>query len=191
LDALGHAVESYTNVNFNPISDLADLAAIGQVGRYLPVAVARGDNLRARSALMFAAMIAAFGFAQRGTGICHGISHPLGVWGHVPHGLTISLLLPHVMEYNLNGCADRLADVARALGEQTAGVSTRAAALRAVEAVRRLSQDVGLPQTLRDVGVPEEVLPQIARDTLRRANNRINPRLATEDELLALLQRAY
>jgi alcohol dehydrogenase class IV len=191
MDALGHAIESYTNINFNPISDLSDLTAISLVGRYLPVAVARGDTLQARAALMFAAMIAAFGFAQRGTGICHGISHPLGVWGGLPHGLTISLMLPHVMEFNLNGCAEKLADVAQALGEDVSGVSMRTAALRAVEAVRRLSQDIGLPQTLREAGVREEVLPLIARDTLRRANNRINPRLATEDEILALLRKAY
>jgi alcohol dehydrogenase class IV len=57
--------------------------------------------------------------------------------------------------------------------------------------VRRLSQDIGLPQTLREAGVREDVLPLIARDTLRRANNRINPRLATENEILALLRKAY
>jgi alcohol dehydrogenase class IV len=193
MDALGHAIDSYTNVNFNPLSDAIDLQVMRLLAEYLPVAVAKGSNLTDRSAVMFAASSAGFGFSQRGTALTHGISHPLGVYGNLPHGLTISLLLPYVMEYNLDACASKLADVAEAMGQSVAGLSTREAALKAVDAVRTLTRSIDMPQRLRDAGVREDVLPAIARDTVtqRRANVAINPRDATEEQVLDLLRRAF
>jgi alcohol dehydrogenase len=115
------------------------------------------------------------------------------VYGHLPHGLTISLLLPFVMEYNLDACAPKLADVAEAMGQQIKGLTTREAALKAIEAVRTLIRAIGLPERLSEAGVPEDVLPAIAKDTAtkRRNNINVNPRDASEDQVLALLRRAY
>jgi alcohol dehydrogenase len=193
MDALGHAIDSYTNVNFNPFSDAIDLQVMRLLAEYLPVAVSKGNNLTARSAVMFAASSAGFGFSQRGTALTHGISHPLGVYGNLPHGLTISLLLPYVMEYNLDACAPKLADVAEAMGQRIDGLSTRDAALKAVEAVRTLTRSIDMPQRLSDAGVREDVLPAIAKDTVtqRRGNIAINPRDANEEQVLALLRRAF
>lgn len=193
MDALGHAIDSYMNVNFNPLSDVVDLQVMRLIAEYLPVAVAKGGDLTARSAVMFAASSAGFGFSQRATALTHGISHPLGVYGHLPHGLTISLLLPYVMEFNLDACAPKLADVAEAMGQNVAGLTTREAALKAVEAVHTLNGAVDLPRRLRDAGVAEDVLPTIAHDTVtqRRANVAVNPRDATEEQVLELLRRAY
>lgn len=193
MDALGHAIDSYMNINFNPICDAIDLQVMQLVAQWLPVAVAKGSDLTARSNVMFAASSAGLGFSQRGTALTHGISHPLGVYGRLPHGLTISLLLPFVMEYNLDACAPKLADVAAAMGQRTEGLTLREAALKAVEAVRTLSRAVGLPQRLRDAGVAEADLPTIAQDTATRRRNNIliNPRDATAEQIERLLRDAY
>jgi alcohol dehydrogenase class IV len=193
MDALGHAIDSYMNVNFNPLSDAVDLQVMRLIWENLPVAVAKGSNLTARSAVMFAASSAGFGFSQRGTALTHGISHPLGVHGNLPHGLTISLLLPYVMEYNLDACVGKFADVAVAMGQNVAGLTDREAALKAVEAVHTLNTAVGLPHRLSEAGVREDVLPRIAAETVtqRRANVAINPRDATEEQVLELLRRAF
>lgn len=193
VDALGHAIDSYTNKNFNPISDAIDLQVMQLVAQYLPQAMAKGDDLTARSAVMFAASSAGYGFSQRGTGLTHGISHPLGVHGHLPHGLTISLLLPFVMEYNLDWCVEKLADVAAAMGVRKEGQTPRESAVAAVDAVRSLCRGCGLPQRLSEAGVSRDSLPLIARETVtqRRANVAINPRAASEAQVLELLRLAY
>lgn len=193
MDALGHAIDSYMNINFNPICDAIDLQVMQILASWLPVAVAKGSDLTARSQVMFAASSAGLGFSQRGTALTHGISHPLGVYGRLPHGLTISLLLPYVMEYNLDACAPKLADVAGAMGQPTAGLTTREAALKAIEAVRTLARAVNLPERLRDVGVAEHDLPTIAQETATRRRNNIviNPRDATAEHIEQLLRRAY
>jgi alcohol dehydrogenase class IV len=189
MDALTHAVESYTNLNAQPISDALDLQAIKLIGENLRPAVANG-NLEAIYNMVLASTIAGMGFTNTRLTIVHAMSHTLGGHANVPHGVANAILLPFVMEWNLMGAAPRFADVARALGEDTMGLNTMEAAELAVDAVRRLSKDIGIPQTMREVGITEEMIPALADDSMLSGNVPLNPRRVTKADIVAIFEKA-
>src|SRR6266542_2693464 len=142
LDALTHAIESYIAVKATPHTDLYALEAIRLIGANLRTAVARGSDRAARYGQALGSFFAGVSITNAGTGLCHAMAYPLGSAYHVPHGMANALLLPAVLEYNLPSDLPKFARIAEALGEPVAGLSPRAAAERAVEAVRSLSRDV-------------------------------------------------
>jgi alcohol dehydrogenase class IV len=182
MDALCHALESYTNLNTNPISDGLDLHAISMIGKWLRPAVANG-NLEAMSNMVLASTIAGMGFANTRVTIVHAMSHPVSGFYGVPHGVANAVLLPYVMEFNLIGNAARFADIARALGEDTAGLTAMEAARLSVSAVRELSWDVGIPETFEDYGVTEEHLEAMIEDTFKSGNVPLNPVRVTRQDV--------
>jgi alcohol dehydrogenase class IV len=192
LDALTHAMESYVALKATPHTDLYALEATRLVGANLRPAVARGSDRAARYGQMLASFFAGIAITNAGTGLCHAMAYPLGSAYHVPHGMANALLLPAVLEYNLVADLPKFARLADALGEPIAGLSPRAAAERAVSAVRALSRDVGLPAGLREVGVPEEALEGFVDGALsasRLVDN--NPRRPTREAVLALYRQSY
>ncbi len=192
LDALTHAIESYIAVKATPHTDLYALEAIRLIGANLRTAVARGSDRAARYGQALGSFFAGVSITNAGTGLCHAMAYPLGSAYHVPHGMANALLLPAVLEYNLPSDLPKFARIAEALGEPVAGLSPRAAAERAVEAVRSLSRDVGLPAGLREVGVPEDALAGFVDGTLsakRLTDN--NPRVPTADAVLAAYRASY
>jgi alcohol dehydrogenase class IV len=182
MDALCHALESYTNLNTNPISDGLDIHAISMIGKWLRPAVANG-NLEAMSNMVLASTIAGMGFANTRVTIVHAMSHPVSGFYGVPHGVANAVLLPYVMEFNLIGNAARFADIARALGEDTAGLTAMEAARLSVSAVRELSWDVGIPETFEDYGVTEEHLEAMIEDTFKSGNVPLNPVRVTRQDV--------
>jgi alcohol dehydrogenase len=192
LDALTHAIESYVAVKASPLTDLYALEAIRLIGANLAAAVARGSDAGARHGQALGSYLAGVAITNAGTGLCHAMAYPLGSAYHVPHGLANALLLPAVLEYNLPANAPKMARIAEALGEPVAGLSPRAAAGRAVAAVRALCEDVGLPAGLRAVGVPEDALAGFVDGALSAArliDN--NPRRPTPDAVLDLYRKSY
>ncbi len=189
MDALCHAVESYTNLNVQPISDALDLHAIKLIGEHLRPAVANG-NLNSIAHMVLASTIAGMGFTNTRLTIVHAMSHTLGGHANVAHGVANAILLPYVMEFNLIGAPERFADIARALGEDTTGLTTMQAAELSVEAVRKLSIDIGIPQTMREVGITEEMIPALADDSMLSGNIPLNPRRVTRDDIVAIFKRA-
>lgn len=186
MDALTHAIESYTNRSAQPFSDALDLQAIRLIGRSLRPAVANA-NRAAIADMAIAATLAGMGFAQNRLGIVHAISHPVTAHVGTPHGVANAILLPYVLEYNAIGCGDRLGDVANALDGATAGpVASRAA----IDAVRRLAADVGIPATLGAVGVTADHVERIATDALKSGNIQINPRRVTRESMLTVIRHA-
>jgi alcohol dehydrogenase class IV len=109
--------------------------------------------------MQLAATMAGWAFTVAQVGLAHGMAHTVGALHHVPHGAACGIVLPKVMRYNVDTSADKLAQVATALGVNIAGMSERDAALAAADAVEALMKKVGHPMRLRDVGVPEESLP--------------------------------
>ncbi|HEY8601934.1 MAG TPA: iron-containing alcohol dehydrogenase [Thermomicrobiales bacterium] len=186
MDALTHAIESYTNRAAQPFADALDLQAIRLIGRSLRPAVANA-NRAAIADMAIAATLAGMGFAQNRLGIVHAISHPVTSYVGTPHGVANAILLPYVLEYNAIGCGDRLIDVAVALDGPTAGQVTPETA---IAAVRRLATDVGIPATLGAVGVTEEHVERIATDAMKSGNVQINPRRATRDSILGVIRHA-
>lgn len=191
MDALTHAIESYTNTTYHPVAKALALEAIRLIGGSLRRAYANGGDVGARTQMLLASTMAAMAFARTRLGNVHAMSHPLGAHFDVPHGVANALLLPYVMEWNLPGCLDTYPAVAAALGEVTDGLSPRAAADVAVDAVRQLCRDLSIPERLRDVGVSREGLAVLARDAMQSGNVAVNPRATRDEEMVALFERAW
>jgi alcohol dehydrogenase class IV len=198
MDALTHAIESYTSLLSSPLSEGLALHAIRLLSGSIRAAVANSNNLGAMSNMLVGANVAGLAFSNTRLGNVHALAHPVGAFWKIPHGVANALLLPHVLEYNALACPRKLIDVALALGEPPAslGVGNGAvteydAALGAAAAVRRLERDIGIPERLSDLGVDRASIPDMAADAMKSANIAINPRKTTVNELIGLLERAY
>ncbi|MBC7248036.1 MAG: iron-containing alcohol dehydrogenase [Actinobacteria bacterium] len=192
MDALTHAIEAIHATPAEPISDTMAFGAIRLIMEYLPRCVENGDDLFARGQQQIAATMAGVAFGNAQVGLVHGIAHTVGAVCGVPHGLANSILLPHVMKYNLDECADRYALVAEAMGVKEKGMSDEEAAEAATAAVWELTKRMGVPQTLREVNVPEEMLPEIADLTLGTGPVVFNPKMIFEaEQVLEVLKNAY
>jgi alcohol dehydrogenase class IV len=208
IDALTHAIEAYTAIDFDQL-DAPDGAAVAYEGRYplgeclaekaieligqhLVAAVADGANTAARDGMALAATLAGLAFSNCAVALVHALEYPLGGAVHVSHGAGNGLLLPFVMRYNLPVRQVAFARIAVLLGESTVGLSETAAAERALAAVERIRAAIGIPQRLRELGVQREQLPAFAAKAF--AIKRLmgtNPRQPTEADLLAILEAAY
>ncbi|MCS7232838.1 MAG: iron-containing alcohol dehydrogenase [Synergistetes bacterium] len=190
LDALTHAIESYTNVITEPISESIALHAIYLIGKYLRAAYAKGDNLEARYNMLLGSTMAALAFANTKLGVVHAITAVMGGYFDVPHGVINAILLPYGMEFNLIGNVSKFAKIAEALGENTCGLTEIQAARKAVEAVKELCRDVGIPSSLKEVGIKEEALEDICREAMNNVGIPINPRTPTVEDLIRICKAA-
>lgn len=192
LDALVHAIECYTGKKANTFTDALALEAISLIAGSLRTAVADGSNEEARNHMSEAAMLGGIMIVNSGTTAVHAMAYPLGARFHVPHGVANSLLLPYVMEQNFCSNLEKFAMVARTMGEETDGLSLREAAMRAVVAVKDISKDVGVPQRLRDLDVPQDALEGMAVATMevtRLMSN--NPKELSLDDVRAIWKAAW
>jgi alcohol dehydrogenase len=180
-DALTHAIEAYTVVAHpygpdlaqsrvfvgkNLFSDHHALAAIQLIMEYLPRAVHDGADLQARSMMMYASLSAGLAFGAAGTAAAHAIQYPVGALTHTAHGIGVAALLPYVMTYNAPSCMGSLANIGRALG---ATGSETDMARTAIEKVRALLAEIGIPRTLADLGLTEDRLEWVAEQSLLSA----------------------
>jgi len=191
MDALTHAVETFVSVNSQPFSDALALHAIRLIGTFLRPSVANGANLEARSQMAMASTLAGVAFSNAGVGLVHAMAHPLGGRFDVPHGVANAILLPLVMRFNLIARLEKFGQVAQALGEKVEGLSAVDAGEKAVEAISRLSADIGIPGRLSEVKVKEEGIPQLAADTMNmKRAMAANPRVAKQEEVEKLFREA-
>jgi alcohol dehydrogenase class IV len=208
IDALTHAIEAYTaidNADFplpagersvyqgrHPFGDAFAEKAIELVGKHLRRAVADGSDLAAREGMALAATMAGLAFSNVGVAAVHALEYPVGGATHCSHGAGNGLLLPFVMRFNLPARRREFAAIARLLGEDVTGLGEDEAAAKAITAVERLRDDIGIPRRLRDLGVQEAQLRPFAEKAagIRRIL-RVNPRPATADDLEAILRAAY
>lgn len=193
IDALTHAIEAYVSRRAQPVTDLLAVEAIRLISSSLRQAWANGDDLDARSAMTRGALLAGMAFSNASVALVHGMARPIGAHFHLPHGLSNATLLATVMEYSLVGSPPRFAAIAEAMGERVEGLSTVDAARRAVDAVRRLADDVQVP-TLRGAGVDpdrlRELAPKMAADAIASGSPANNLRRAAADEIVALYLKA-
>ncbi len=162
FDALGHSVEGFISTWQNPFSDAYALHAIRLIFEYLPQAVKKGDDLKAREHMHNAATMAGLSFGNSQVIMGHGMAHALGAVLHIPHGNAVGLCLPSTMEYCLNAENDaarkRLGLVARSVGVADWKDDDRTAAKKLVDRVKWLQKETGLPNSLKALGVPREDL---------------------------------
>lgn len=192
IDALCHAIESYTSVNASPMSELMSLEAIRLISDNLRTAVHHGSNLEAREAMLLGSLYAGLGLANAGVTAVHSLSYPLGGKYGVSHGLANTIMLPPVMAFNLPGNLGKFADIAEAMGEVVDNLPLREAAYLAVEAVESLIEDCGITTTLEELQIPEADFPELAKVAMTVARPLANnPCRMTLDEMVEIYQEAY
>ncbi len=192
MDALVHAVESYTAIRAGELTDGIALQAIKLISRSLRKAVYNGKDLKAREDMAMGSLLAGISLGNAGVGAVHALAYPLGGKFKVPHGVANSLLLPFVMKYNAVADLEKFAEVAKAMGENVDGLSLREAADHAVQALAQLSKDVGIPSSLKEVGVTASDISDLAEEASkidRLLNN--NPRWLTVKEIKKIYEEAY
>lgn len=190
MDALTHAIEAYISKDANPVTDAAAIQAIKLIAGNLRQAVARGDNLPARENMAYASLLAGMAFNNANLGYVHAMAHQLGGLYDMPHGIANAVLLPHVARYNLIANPQKFADIAAMMGENITGLSSLCAADLAIEAIRRLSAEIGIPQHLRDLGVDEADIPFMAEMALQDGNALSNPRKGNVPEVIEIFRQA-
>ncbi len=190
MDALSHAVEAIHTLQRQPIADAMALQAIRLIMEYLPRCVEQGDDLVARGQQQLAATMAGIAFSNGQPGLVHALAHPVGALYEVPHGIANAILLPHVLVFNMEECADRYALIARTMNLDVRGMNDEDAGRAAADAIWKLTERIGLPQKLRDVGVPESGLEKAADYSLADGSIVYNPRPAMEMELVLEVYRA-
>jgi alcohol dehydrogenase class IV len=177
-------------VGKNRLSDLHALAAISALSIHLPRAVANGADLEARSAVMYAAMLAGLAFGNAGTAAAHAIQYPVGALTHTAHGLGVATLMPYVMVFNRSECVADYAEIARAMG--VVGDDPDTLADVAVVAVSDLFDGIRIPKTLAELGVKTDQLDWIASQSLlaaRLVTN--NPRPLDLEGVQSIVQASF
>lgn len=190
MDALTHAIESYSSLHPNPYSDGIALQVVAMVADFLPRAVADGSDLEARSQLLLASHIAGVGFSHTGLGLVHAIAHPLGGRFNIPHGLALCLVIEDVLRLNLRSRLDRTARLAFALGVGDTAGTVEANAEAAVAAVASLARDVDMTARLADFGVTAADLDSLVADTLADPVINNTPVPPSAGEIRAILEKA-
>lgn len=184
MDALTHALESFVNKETQPISEALSKEAMKLISRSLRLTVVQGENLNARKDMLLASTMAAMAFNTTRLGLAHSLAIPLGAKFNIPHGLVNAILLPEVMRFNLIGNTKKFIEIAEIFGEEIAGLSDREAAERAVNAIRKLNEDIGISQNLSDFHVKEEDLEEVAKEAMLSGNTPINPVKPTVNDLI-------
>ena len=188
MDALTHAIEGYTTKGANTITDMFNLKAIELIAKSLRDAV---DNTpEGREGMALGQYLTGMGFSNCGLGIVHSMAHGLGALYDTPHGVANAIILPTVMEYNKEAVGEKLREVAKAMGVSgTEKMSKEEYQKAAIDAVKKLAEDVGIPKDLKNIVKPEDVdfLSQSAMDDACRPGNPRDPKFEEIKELFLSL----
>lgn len=190
MDALTHAIEGYITKGAWELTDALHLKAIEIISRSLRGAVENTPEGRAGMAL--GQYVAGMGFSNVGLGVVHSMAHPLSAYYDTPHGIANAVLLPYVMDFNKDFTGEKYREIARAMGvsgvDQMSPEEYRNAA---VNAVKQLAKDVGIPEKLSAIGVQEADLPALSVDAFNDVCTGGNPRDCTAEEILDVYKIAF
>jgi alcohol dehydrogenase len=193
IDALTHAIEAYTSLNAEPMSDALAIYAIKLISDNLRTATANGNDIEARANMALASTLAGAAFANGGLGVVHGIAQAMGGVAHVAHGAANALILPYAMKRNFVGNLEKFKNIAVAMGENIDGLTLREAASLSAEAVMQLALDVQIPTKLSHpkINVTRDMFPKIIEGTMAYRLLAINPCKLTEKDIQTILEEAY
>lgn len=191
MDALTHAIEAYMSTAASPITDALALSAITLIQQNLRTAVHHGNNIAARENMAIAQFMAGMAFNSASLGYVHAIAHQLGGFYNLPHGVCNAVLLPHVQKFNadLAISARRLESIAQAM-EINLSEDTEHNARMALQAIKQLSTDIGIPAGLAELGVKENDFDILADNALADPCSLTNPRPATKGQIIEILAMA-
>lgn len=191
IDALTHAIESYTSNNATILTDLFGKEAIIRIGRSLRTAVANGNNLQARHDMSIGSLYAGMALANAGVTAVHALAYPLGGQFNIPHGVANGLLLPYVMEFNVLGNIPRFAQIGQFLGEKVDSLPLIEQAYHTADTVKALYKDLKIPQSLTELGVPREAIPNLAKAAMNVTRLMVNnPRTMTIEDAEGIYEKA-
>jgi alcohol dehydrogenase len=186
MDALTHAVEGFTAIGSGPLADAAALYAIELITKYLKIAVFDGRDMEARAGMLLGSVLAGIAFSHSDVAAVHCIAEALGGKYDAAHGVCNAVVLPAVMEYNMDYCREKYARIAGAMG--MVYNTKKEGACMAVEAVNKLASDVNLPG-FGSLGVKAEDIEELANNSFLNGSNGSNPRPMNRDDYLALFKK--
>lgn len=187
MDALTHGIESYVSKQANPISKGMAYHSIKMISNSLLVSFKDGNNLDAREEMLVASLMSGVAFSQSRLGNVHAISHTFGGLFNIPHGLANAVLLPYVMSFNLEACAELYKDVAVAMGRDVSGLSKLDAGRVAIEEVVALNFSLGIPATTKEIGVDLDYLEDMVSDAMKSGNVLVNPKDTCADDIRRII----
>jgi len=190
MDALTHAMEGYITKAGWLIPDMFHINAMALIYKNLEKAANEKDDI-AIEKMAYAQYIAGMGFSNVGLGIVHSMAHSLGAFFDTPHGIANALLLPHVLKFNGKVCPELFRNMGRAFGLDMEKTSDDEAVNRVVNAVADLSKRLNIPQSLKEIGIPKEMIPQLAAQAINDACTPGNPREVTEEDIIKIYNEAY
>jgi len=190
MDALTHAVEAYISTASTSLTDATAIKSIEKIANHLPKAVANGKDVESRKEMAVAQYMAATAFNHASLGFVHAMAHQLGGMYDLPHGVCNAVLLPYVCEFNLIGNLEKFKHIAVALGESVVGDGQFDAAKKAIVAIRRLSEEIGIPTGLSELGVRESDLEALAENAMKDPCSDTNPRTASIDQIVSIYKNA-
>ncbi len=194
VDAMVHAIEAYTSaIKKNPYSDMLAREALRLMAANLHTATHQGDNLEARQAMLYGACLAGQAFANAPVAAVHALAYPLGGHFHIPHGLSNSLVLPHVLRFNAPAATNLYAELADLLiPERIDNCDAAEKTQRFVHWLGELTAELKLPTTLNSLGIGADDLPMLARDAMLQQRLLVNnPRPLTENDARTIYEAAY
>lgn len=189
VDALIHAMEAYVSTNASPFSDAMAEKAMELIGANLRRFVANRKDEEAACAMMAGCNFAGIAFAWARLGNVHAMSHPVSAYFHVPHGVANSILLPTVVEYNAladHGRYEVIYNYIHQGNDTLDGFKPE----MLVEEIEKLNEELGIPKSLSEVGVKEELIPEMAKDAMKSGNIPANPRQTNLNDMIALYKKA-
>ncbi|HPU00864.1 MAG: iron-containing alcohol dehydrogenase [Firmicutes bacterium] len=190
MEALSHAIEAYLSLAATDMTDLHALHAIELISRHLRASVASQVNEEAKVAMGQASLHAGIAFSNAALGLAHAMTHQVGGLLDLPIGMISAVILPHVMRFNMLASIDKYVRIAASMGAQVEQMPPREAAEKAIEMVRELAQDLGIPSGLAELGLPEEVLPQLSENAIKDACFITNPRDAEVSDIIEIFRSA-
>ena len=197
MDALSHAIEGYTCLQKNPMSDTYAVSAIELIRDNLIETVKNGSNKQSRLAMANASLMAGVAFSNSMVGVIHAIGHSLGAISRVPHGDAMSILMPHCMKFNKDKLGDQYAKLLLYLAGEDVYTSTpkEERADKAIEYIEKLLKELnklsGLPTTLSDANVKKEDFGKIAEKALNDGAIIVNPKHVSYDDVIEILEQAW
>ena len=190
MDALTHAIEGYTTKAAWALTDALHLEAIRLIAKHLRGAVE--NTKEGREGMALGQYVAGMGFSNVGLGIVHSMAHPLSAYYDTPHGIANAVLLPYVLEFNAPATGEKFREIARAMGVKGVDdMSQDEYRKAAIDAVKKLSKDVGIPEKLHMIGVKQEDLVALSQDALKDVCTGGNPRNCTAEEILEIYRTAF
>lgn len=197
IDALCHAIESYTCMQKNPISDVYAKTAIKLIAENLVSAVENGKDKQVRLAMANASLMAGIAFSNSMVGLVHAIAHSLGAVCHIPHGDAVAIILPYVMEYNLDKLRNEYAELLICIISEEEYINTKKEkrAERTIEEIKKmiakLNTIAGLPAKLRDAKIVKDDFEKVAKIAINDGAIIVNPKAVEEQDIIKILEKAY